>query len=238
MDQNVIDAVIAYRKTRTSQISRQEGAGRHDQGSRGAVTGGAQMDAFADLISAAIIEAGIPKSDIFKKTSVELPGYYRPEKKWDIVVVHKGVLCAVIELKSQMGPSFGNNFNNRTEEAIGSATDIWVAFREKRFGDHMIRPWLGYLFLLEDCPDSNAPVNVREPHFAIDDVFRGASYKKRYQILCERLVLERLYDASCFLTAEFSPENVLVDEPNPNLSFEQYVSSLKGYMKSLESRIS
>jgi hypothetical protein len=27
-------------------------------------------------------------------------------------------------------PSFGNNFNNRSEEAIGSASDIWIAYRE------------------------------------------------------------------------------------------------------------
>ena len=40
-----------------------------------------------------------------------------------------GRLLAVIELKSQVGPSFGNNFNNRTEEAIGSAVDFWTAYR-------------------------------------------------------------------------------------------------------------
>lgn len=236
MDQKINDAVRSYRATRENQTTKQAGSGKHDQGARGAVTGGAQMDAFADLISAAITETGIPESDIFKKTAVELPGYYRPEKKWDIVVVHNGVLGAVIELKSQMGPSFGNNFNNRTEEAIGSASDIWVAFREKRFGDHMFRPWLGYLFLLEDCAESTAPVAVREPHFAIDEIFRGASYKKRYEILCERLILERLYESSCFMTARFTGAEVHVDEPNTNLSFEHFTASLKGHMQVLRSR--
>jgi hypothetical protein len=38
-----------------------------------------------------------------------------------------------MEFKSQIGPSFGNNFNNRTEEALGSATDIWAAYREGAF---------------------------------------------------------------------------------------------------------
>ncbi|MFA5331011.1 MAG: PaeR7I family type II restriction endonuclease [Methanoregula sp.] len=236
MDKKIIDAVRSYRATRESQTTKQAGSGKHDQGARGAVTGGAQMDAFADLISAAITETGIPESEIFTKTAVELPGYYRPEKKWDIVVVHNGVLGAVIEMKYQMGPSFGNNFNNRTEEAIGSATDIWVAYREKRFGGHMFRPWLGYLFLLEDCAESIAPVAVREPHFPIDDIFRGASYKKRYEILCERLILERLYESSCFMTARFSDADVFVDEPNANLSFEHFAASLKGHMQVLKSR--
>jgi hypothetical protein len=36
----------------------------------------------------------------------------------------KGSLVATVEVKSQVG-SFGNNFNNRVEEAIGSATDFW-----------------------------------------------------------------------------------------------------------------
>ena len=47
-----------------------------------------------------------------------------------------------VEFKSQVGPSFGNNFNNRTEEAIGNAEDIWTAYREGRFGRHRA-PLLG-----------------------------------------------------------------------------------------------
>ena len=43
--------------------------------------------------------------------------YFRPNKKWDFIVVVEGQLVAAREAKSQVGPSFGNNFNNRTEEA-------------------------------------------------------------------------------------------------------------------------
>ena len=184
-----------------------------------------------------IIESGIPEKCIFKKSAVELPGYYRPEKKWDLIVVYKGILGAAIELKSQTGPSFGNNFNNRTEEAIGSATDIWVVYREGRFGTNMFRPWLGYLFLVEDCLRSSTPVGVKEPHFQIDQVFRDASYKKRYEIFCQRLVLERVYDSSCFLTAQFSDNGVAaVTEPNPNLSVSNFLASLKGHMQILKNQ--
>jgi type II restriction enzyme len=62
-----------------------------------------------------------------------LPGFFRPTKLWDLLVIHQGKLIAAIELKSQVGPSFGKNFNNRTEEAIGSAYDFQTAFREGAF---------------------------------------------------------------------------------------------------------
>jgi hypothetical protein len=68
------------------------------------------------------------------RTKRELPGFFRPTKDWDMLVVHEGHLIAAVEFKSQRGPSFGNNFNNRTEEAIGNATDLWTAFREGAYG--------------------------------------------------------------------------------------------------------
>lgn len=236
MDRKIIRAAEFYWSSRNSQKRKQAESGAPDMGSRGAVTGGAQMDAFVDLISDAIIKSGIPEDCIFKKSAVELPGYYRPEKKWDLVVVRNGMLGAAIELKSQMGPSFGNNFNNRTEEAIGSATDIWVAYREGRFGKKMFKPWLGYLFLLEDCADSSNPVAVREPHFPVDDAFKDASYKKRYEIFCQRLVLERIYDASCFLTAQFSGNPLTVNEPNLGLSYDHFILSLQSQMRLLKTQ--
>ena len=48
----------------------------------------------------------------------------------------KGELIAAIELKSQVGPSFGKNFNNHTEEAIGTAPDFWTAYKHDAFGKH------------------------------------------------------------------------------------------------------
>jgi len=97
--------------------------------------GGSQMDGFIDLFMELIINAGIAEHYVFRKRSVELPGYFRPTKKWDLLVVRDQMLIAAIELKSQVGPSFGNNFNNRTEEAMGSALDLWTAYREHAYLD-------------------------------------------------------------------------------------------------------
>ncbi len=225
MDQAAFEnAVRNYWRVRAGQAERQRASGRVDAGLRGAVTGGAHMDAMAELMESIFIDAGFPPSSISRGSAVELPGYFRPEKKWDLVVVHGDTLAAAIEFKSQVGPSFGNNYNNRTEEAIGNAVDIWTAFREGRFGS--ARPWLGYLFLLEEAPKSTAPVRVREPFFEIDEVFREASYKKRYEILCRRLLLERLYDAACFVTAS-ADAALPIHEPAPDLSFGFFARSIR-----------
>jgi hypothetical protein len=134
-------AVRVYWQTRLLQSEKQRKTGGSDQGLRGAVTGGAQMNGFVELVSKLVIEAGIDRSNIFYASSLELPGYFRPSKKWDFIVAVQGQLVAALELKSQVGPSFGNNFNNRTEEAMGSALDLWTAYREQAFGP-AVRPWI------------------------------------------------------------------------------------------------
>jgi hypothetical protein len=175
-----------------------------------------------------LTESGIPEEAIFWKRNVVLPGFFRPTKDWDLLVVLNGQLLAVVEFKSQVGPSFGNNFNNRTEEAIGSASDLWTAYREGAFKLSQ-RPWLGYLFMLEEEPRSVRPVNVSEPHFTVFDEFRGASYGRRYELLCRKLVRERLYDSACFLMSErVSGLQGRYKEPSPELTFHEFITSLVG----------
>jgi hypothetical protein len=193
-------AVAHYWQTRAGQRRKQERSGKADQGLRSAVTGGAQMDGFIDLFTELITQTGILARHIFRKKTVELPGFFRPTKEWDLLVVREQTLIAAIEAKSQVGPSFGNNFNNRTEEAMGSALDLWTAFRERAYLQSP-QPFLGYFFMLEDCEASNRPVAVQEPHFKVFSEFVGASYMKRYEVFCRKLVLERHYSATAFLTS-------------------------------------
>jgi hypothetical protein len=146
-------------------------------------------------------------------------------------------LVAALEAKSQVGPSFGNNFNNRTEEAMGSALDLWTAFREKAFGSE-VRPWLGYMFLLDDCPRSQASIGVKEPHFKVFEEFRNSSYAKRYELFCRRLVLERHYDAAAFLLSG-SKTGIKGDyaEPASDLTFEKIARSLVAQVAAFSGRI-
>ena len=108
-------AVAYYWKMRSEQRDKQKKTGKADQGFRNAVTGGAQMDGFIDLFMELITDSGIPKQHVFRKKSVELPGFFRPTKEWDLLVISEDMLLVAIEAKSQVGPSFSNNFNNRTD---------------------------------------------------------------------------------------------------------------------------
>lgn len=222
-------AVRQFWRTRQRQERKQgKATGKRDQGSRSAVTGGAQMDGFVQLVSELLVESGIPDATIYRKRNVEIPGFFRPTKEWDLLVVIDGHLLASIEFKSQVGPSFGNNYNNRTEEALGSATDMWAAYREGAFRDSP-KPWLGYFMLLEEAPRSISPVAVTEPHFAVFEEFRGASYAKRYELFCLKLARERLYDASCFLMSDKAGGlKGRYTEPVLELGFGNFVASLTG----------
>jgi Restriction endonuclease XhoI len=123
-------AVKHFWKVRSSQHKRQgTGTGRKDSGNRAAVTGGKHADGFVQLIAAIVHDAGLLKATIHttEKTHRTLPGFFRPTKEWDLVVVSGSNLVAAIEVKSQVG-SFGNNFNNRVEEAMGNAIDLWTAY--------------------------------------------------------------------------------------------------------------
>lgn len=161
-----------------------------------------------------------------RKADAILPGFYRPAKNWDLVAVVGETLLATVEFKSQAGPSYGNNFNNRVEEALGNAADFWKAF-EKGVFKPSARPFLGYLFLLEDDAAARTPVREKAPHFDVLPEFANSSYMKRYCIFCERLVRERLYDAACFITA--SKKSGLkgeYSEPSKELSFERFAAEL------------
>lgn len=131
---------------------------------------------------------------------VVLPGFFRPTKQWDLLVVHEGRLLAALELKSLCGPSFGNNANNRCEEALGSAYDFRKAQSDGLFGAGA-NPFLGYFILIEDAPASRRPVNATSPHYPTDAVFQGASYQARMLRMCERMVQQQLYACASVLTA-------------------------------------
>lgn len=233
-DELTRNAVATYWRTLATQGAKQEakrGRAGGDRGARAAVTGGKQMDGFCTLIEHVLLRNGLKGSHVYTTAKLELPGYFRPTKKWDLLVVHGGTLLAAMEFKSQRGPSFGNNFNNRTEEAIGTGHDLAIALREGILGPKHPMPWLGWVMLLEDCPKSTAPVEVAEPHFKVFREFRGASYARRYELLLRRLVREKLYDSAAFLTATAIGGSVGdYIEPASDLTMRKFLADLGGHV--------
>jgi hypothetical protein len=230
LERRLSEAVALFWKVRGQQLKK--GGGTADAqyaGTRGAVVGGGHLDGIIDLVRALLVEGGLESASIYPnaKSSV-LPGFFRPTKEWDLVVVSDRKLIATIEFKSQVG-SFGNNFNNRVEEALGNATDLHTAYREGAFAPSPA-PWLGYMMLLEHCPKSTAPVGFSEPHFKVFQEWKGASYAKRYELFCQKLVRERQYNAACFLTsAEREGIKGVYHEPCAEIGFKAFASSLIGH---------
>ncbi len=212
---------------RTFWMTRKGSSSSSQEGTRGAVISGKNMDGFIDLVRSVARHCDLPADAILtRKRDVVLPGFYRPTKNWDVLVIHRGRLLAVWEFKSQVGPSFGNNFNNRSEEAIGAAADLWAAEKEGAYNREEPRasmfaaeprsnlynlakpsgdprpPFVAWLMLLEDCRGSTSPVQVKEPNFAVSPEFKGASYAGRYRLLCERLMRNRLYDGAALMLSD------------------------------------
>lgn len=224
-------AVAHYWTTLEAQAARQQSGSGADRGARAAVTGGKQMDGFCRLIQELLLNNGLQDAHIHLASRLELPGYFRPTKNWDMLVVHEGTLLAAMEFKSQRGPSFGNNFNNRAEEAIGTGHDFATAYREGSLGVGHPRPWAGWVMLLEDCEASRSPVAVSESHFPVFSEFKGASYAMRYELLLRKLVTEKLYEASALLlaTASGGPRGEF-SEPAGDLTMRKFLASLGGHV--------
>jgi len=229
LESEVTDAVQWYWETLSGQAETQRESEDSTRGRRAEVLGGKQMDAFAGLIEDIVVEAGVPRDSVKHDYHATLPGFYRHEKEWDTAVVHDGELLAVVEYKSQAS-SFGNNLNNRAEEAIGNNTDIIEAYEEGVFAPSP-QPFVGYLMLMADNEKSRNVPQVREVNFDVDDEFQGATYVDRMELLCLRMVRKRLVNESAFiLSDEEAGLNGEYWQPNEELEFERFARALASHV--------
>lgn len=233
------DATMAFWGNRQKALQAKLEAGKLDQGERGAVTAGNTMDGFTALIIDLVHANGLSHASIYKQRAVlTLPGYFRPTKLWDVLVILDGQLIAAVEMKSHVGPSFGNNANNRAEESIGTAHDFWTAYREGAFGPHS-RPFIGWLVMVEDASASRRP-GQRDAslHFPVFPEFKNASYLQRYDLLCQRLIREKLYTAACSLTSERTAiAGGAYGEMSELTSLRAFVSAFAGHIAAEAARI-
>jgi hypothetical protein len=203
-------AVANYWKVKDDQLAAAEAADSSAEGTSKAVRGGGHFAPLAALIARFFLEAGYPIESIAtgqRDPRTTLPGYFRPTKDWDLVISHRGVLVAAVELKALGGPSFGNNYNNRIEEALGNSIDLSRANLEALVGPE--RPWLGYFFVMEDHPKSRQPGGrPRGKPFVSAPEWAGRSYQQRFALSGQRLLDEKMYDAVCYIVSSR-------DDPGP-----------------------
>ena len=236
-DSTARKAVKAFWSGRDEAKLKQASTGKSDQGERAAVTAGKNMNGFISLMVELVRGNGLKMADIhLSRRVLTLPGFFRPTKLWDMIIIHRGVLVAALEFKSQVGPSFGNNCNNRAEEAIGTALDFWTAYRDRAFGD-VPRPFLGWLMLVEDAVASRSPVRDHSPHFPVFPEFQNASYLDRYHQLCKKLMHEQLYTSATVLA---SPRSAGKDGRftchDDMTSLDSFVSSFAGHIAATAAR--
>ena len=213
-------AIKSFWETKQKQLT-----ASGDSSNRGAVVGGKQLDAFADLLKELAIEQGVPEECIYTSQAYLL-GYFRSSKDWDFLIVAPNKkLISAIELKSQIG-SYGNNFNNRAEESIGSAVDLWTAFRENQFPGQAA-PWIGYLTVVGKDEGSINPVRNNEPHYPVLPEFKTASYLDRYRILCQKLILERHYSMAALVSTS-GPDHY--EDVSEDTSIEKFIRSFIGHL--------
>lgn len=229
LETRISGAVEYYWRKLSDQAGAQEESEDVPGGRRAEVIGGKQMDGFAALCDELLLEAGIPKESIRHEHDATLPGYFRATKRWDLAVIHDKELLAVVEFKS-ITSSFGNNLNNRIEEALGNPLDLYTAHEEGAY-ESSSEPWLGYLLLMAENENSTSSVGIREPVYEVFEKYETASYVERGEQLCLRLSNRDLYNATAFiLSDQEAGRHGGYSEPNPDLTFEGFVSSLLDYV--------
>lgn len=195
-------AVKAYWDVKDQQTAMATLLGSASEGTAKAVRAAGHFAPIAALLARFFLDAGYPPSAIGTgHPHIVLPGYFRPTKRWDLAVIHRGVLVAAIELKGIGGDkySIGRNYNNRLEEALGNSLDLDRADGHGLAGPE--KPWLGYFFVMEDTLISRQGKRPEKGRLPAHPVWSGMSHQERFGLAAERLLSEQLYDAVCFLTS-------------------------------------
>lgn len=224
-------AVAAYWQSKDKQLATAEAINSTAEGSAKSVRAGTHFAPMVALISRFFTDAGYPEESIGITTKgVTLPSHFRPTKRWDLVVVHKEVLVAAIEMKG-LGSSAGKNYNNRVEEALGSSIDLSRAHREGLVGPE--KPWMGYLYLMNDDEDSRRPRYPQKGPFPAEEYWRGRSYQERFELTGRRLLDEGFYDAVCYLVSSAADPGPR--EPVAQLDWQHFCAAIKARIKFLSS---
>jgi hypothetical protein len=198
----------------------------------GAARAAGHMNGIRDLVKNIFVEAGLPEESVVYEPY--LPGYYRARKRWDMAIRYKGALVAALEFKSQVG-SVGKNINNRFEEALGTATDTWAAQTNfAPYGD--VPPWLGYVFVLREDDETEAPNRSIAALFPADEAFRGMSYNRRYQEMLRRFMGDNIYQGGWLITTKQDEDGrVSYAEPLATASGKAFRAAVEGRVKYVRS---
>ncbi|MDQ3355081.1 MAG: PaeR7I family type II restriction endonuclease, partial [Actinomycetota bacterium] len=104
-------AVVSYWDVRSRQAQTSKDLGVLDTGIRSEVTGGRHLDELHRLIVRVFIDAGVP-ADMLEVRKRPIPGFFRRDKSWDVVVTVADRVVGIVELKSMAGEEPVTNYDN------------------------------------------------------------------------------------------------------------------------------
>lgn len=177
--------------------------------------------AFLKLIADELEQLGWPGhvAQSFGDKEAVVAGHFRVAKSWDIGCRDSdGTPRICVEFKSQVD-SYGNNGNNRYEEALGSGLDL-----RARHGRGTV---LGFVFVICDEPASRSVNRARLPD--LDPVFVGTLHVDRRRVFSERIVEyklngDSLYDAAALLLVR--RDGTFEHPDNPDLRLANFPDKL------------
>jgi len=85
------------------------------------------------------------------------------------------------------------------------------------------------VFIVKDDETIHHTTTFRESHFPVDQVFYKATYLRRFEILCSRLVTERLYDNVWYICLD--AESGSYTEPNPDMTWSKFEAAITGKVR-------
>ncbi len=181
-----------------------------------------------ELIGAVVdglVGAGIERANIRTRELIDLPGTYRSAMVWDLLLLDEGIPVGAIDFVSQVGSSFGRNYNNRISDMVAVAADFNRAYARDPVSAY--KPCLGKVFVLEECEESIKLLrrSARAGFLAADAPLAALSIRDRYLEVFRRLLGDRMYDAIWYVTTRRPPE-FSINEPDPAMGFTSFVRAV------------
>jgi hypothetical protein len=85
--------------------------------------------------------------------------------------------------------------------------------------------------LVEEAPGSCRPIRDSSPHFPLLAEFQRASYLDRYNILCRKLVQERLYSSAAVMaTPRSATETGAYRDLSDLTSLKTFITEFAGHI--------
>src|SRR5881409_2647187 len=89
------EAIQAFWGNREAVRLKQLESGQADQGERAGVTAGKNMDGFLALVQDIVRGNGLEHDQVaLNRRALTLPGFFRPTKLWDMLILDQGELVA------------------------------------------------------------------------------------------------------------------------------------------------